>query len=625
MRSTPRSRAGTLFAIFALLLAAMVAVGPAPTAGADDLERQQLEGWAQFLEREGPSHASGNRPELGPTITGNPTTATIHVRVGLYYSYTATGARAEFATLQHPVVRLSNTAGAVRVLDQRTGKKIATMEPGQVFEVRADGAGYAVAGPGGALGVYAGPVRFAPTDAANLFQVESIERINNVTYASYLKPRYRGAMEVARGNATVAGKVNLVNIVELEHYVRGVVVNESPASFHVEALKAQATAARGYAVANIGRYQRLGYPFDLVDSPASQVYRGATSEQPRGNDAADGTRALVASYQGKIITAYYSSSMGGHTENVEWSFNEPNTKFPGDNTTPYLRGVYDGAGAAPTFADEAGVRAFWTAPQPQTFDSCERTGNRFARWRMDIPAATIEARLKTVPHTVVSGSATGAVTGVAVQQRMDASGRIGVARVTLTGGVVDIKGWRNVRAMFGTTAKPEPAICSTRITPANFPLTNPSVLDTYTKADGSFGGVIAHGGGFGHNIGLSQFGAHGRGLAGQHFIQILKGYYSGVDIGSFPVTIERGQGDGPPTLRQQFATPTGQGVLEIRPQGLTGLRIHINETYDISLTAEDLAQEVVRLDIGAYLHPGLNVIQYNPVGDGSATALVIVE
>jgi hypothetical protein len=66
--------------------------------------------------------------------------------------------------------------------------------------------------------------------------------------------------------------------------------------------------------------------------------------------------------------------------------------------------------------------------------------------------------------------------------------------------------------------------------------------------------------------------------------------------------------------------------LEIRPEGLKGLRVHINGTYDISLTGEDLAGDIVRLDVTQYLQAGTNVIQYNPVGrGGSATVLVIVE
>ena len=173
------------------------------------------------------------------------------------------------------------------------------------FEVRYDAAssGYVVTGPEGTAGAYAGPIYFRPSSPDNLFRVESIRRLNASTV-----PLYRGAVEVSRGSATAAGSVNVVNVLELESYVRGVVTNESPASFYVEALKAQAVAARGYAVSNLGRFVKQGLPFDLDDSTSSQVYRGVTSEHTKGDQAVAETRSLVASYRGRIIGALYSSS-----------------------------------------------------------------------------------------------------------------------------------------------------------------------------------------------------------------------------------------------------------------------------------------------------------------------------
>jgi stage II sporulation protein D len=104
----------------------------------------------------------------------------------------------------------------------------------------------------------------------------------------------------------------------VEDYVPGVVANESIASFAIEALKAQAVAARGYAIANIGNYIARGYPFDIVDSSASQVYRGVISEHLNAVRAASDTTGLVASSNGRIISAMYSSSFGGHSEHNEW-------------------------------------------------------------------------------------------------------------------------------------------------------------------------------------------------------------------------------------------------------------------------------------------------------------------
>jgi SpoIID/LytB domain protein len=317
--------------------------------------------------------------------------------------------------------------------------------------------------------------------------------------------------------------------------------------------------------------------------------------------------------------------MGGHTENNEWIFNSPSSQFPGTNAEPYLRGVYDGEGAAPDFGGEAAAAQFWKNPQPQTFDECQRVRNRFARWQLRIPAATIKSRLTAGRFVLESGTTAGQVTGVEVVQRMAASGRIGVARVRLTTGSVLVKGWENLRRVLGTAAANTTDCRGTTIA-ANFVVNNPSVVEPFTNADGTFGGVVAYGGGWGHNVGLSQFGAHGRGLAGQNFIQILKGYYTGVDVGSYPIDIGREPGGGPPTLRQEFFAPAGRGTLEIRPDGLKGLRVHVNGTHDLSLDAADLAGGVVRLDLTQYLQVGTNVIQYNPVGrDGSATVLVIVD
>ena len=611
------NRAARLAALAGLLLCG--AAGAYAQTPEEDLEALQ-----EHQAEHGQSHASGGQPELGPQLIGNPTSAVTLVRIGLRYSFTAAGAFSEFLSFHHPFVRLTNTQDSVHILDLSTQKQIAVMEPGMAFEVRYDPAtsAYVVTGPEGEVGSYAGPVYFRPSSPDNLFRVESIRRFNAATV-----PVYRGAFEVSRGSATAAGSVNLVNVLDLENYVRGVVTNESPASFHVEALKAQAVAARGYAVSNLGRFVRQGLPFDLDDSTSSQVYRGVTSEHPRGDQAVAETRSLVASYRGRIIGALYSSSMGGHTENNEWIFNFPSSSFPGANAEPYLRGVYDGEGTPPDFSTEAGVAQFWKSPQPQTFDECQRVRNRFARWQIRLTAAVIRSRLTAGRFVLESGTLTSAsqVTGVEVVRRMAGSGRIGIARVRLTTGSVLVRGWENLRRVLGTTAVSTTDCRGTTIT-SNFVLNNPSVVEPFFNADGSFGGVMAYGGGWGHNVGLSQFGAHGRGLAGQNFIQILKGYYTGVDVGSYPIDIGREPGAGPPTLRQEFVSPSGRGTLEIRPDGLKGLRVHINETYDLSLNEADLAGGVVRVDVTPYLQPGANLIQYNPVGrHGSATVLVVVE
>lgn len=624
----PSLRAGVLASILAALQA-----GAPPRVAADPPEDQQLEdSWIASIEEHGRSHASGERPELGPGLVGNPTQAVVALRVGLHYSFTATGAFSEFATLHHPAVRVGATLGTVHARDRATGHLIGVLEPGIVFEVRHDGTGFVVEADGQPLGTFAGPVRFQPTEASEELRAESILR-TNILGGPPVMPRYRGALEVARGSITPAGRVNLVNVIELESYVPGVVANESPASFHIEALKAQATAARGYAVANIGRFAALGHPFDIVDSASSQVYRGIVSEHPNAVQAASATRGLVAVYQGRIISALYSSSFGGHSESNEWIFNSPSSQLPGTNVEPYLRGIFDGEGVPPDFTNPAELTAFWSAQQPLTYDSCARVNNRFSRWRIVVPAVAappnaargIKGRLPG-RHVVISGDTSGAITDVQLTTRMTASARAAVVRVVLTSGVVEVRGWDNLRFVFGRTAASTPMNCGTAAA-VDFTLNNPSLIEPVWNTDGTVREVVSSGGGWGHNVGLSQFGAHGRGRAGQTFQQILHAYYTDIDISSYSIDIGRAGGSGPPTLRQEFVSPEGFGTLEVRPRdGLKKLVVHVNEIADIVLDEEDLSVPVVRVDLGPYLVPGSNVVQYNPVGNrGSATVNVIID
>lgn len=120
----------------------------------------------------------------------------------------------------------------------------------------------------------------------------------------------RGLVEVRAGT----GGVTAVNILNLEDYLRGVVPNElSPGLFpQLEALKAQAVAARTYALRNMGQYRERGY--DICATPACQVYRGFSTEHPLTDQAIAETAGVAARYRGELINALYTSTCGGHTE-----------------------------------------------------------------------------------------------------------------------------------------------------------------------------------------------------------------------------------------------------------------------------------------------------------------------
>jgi stage II sporulation protein D len=136
---------------------------------------------------------------------------------------------------------------------------------------------------------------------------------------------YRGRIEVF---TNTHGSLTVVNVLGLEDYVRGVVANElSPGGYPaLEALKAQAIAARTYAMRNRGQFLSQG--FDVLPTTRSQVYRGLSSEQPLSTRAVDETRGLIATYNGEPINALYTSTCGGRSEDAEKIFNQ---------AVPYLK------------------------------------------------------------------------------------------------------------------------------------------------------------------------------------------------------------------------------------------------------------------------------------------------
>ena len=192
----------------------------------------------------------------------------------------------------------------------RVGSK--SVKPGRNYIVRRVGSRIVIKTPGGKrIARSSGVIRV--TGANGL-----------VTVAG--KGVYRDVIEYRPG---LSGGVTAVNRVELENYIRGVVPNESPGSWPIEALKAQAVAARSYALGT-GTGNAV---FDHYDTVASQVYGGYSSEQAKTNRAVARTSGEVLRHNGKVIVAYFHSTSGGHTEN--------NENVWGGQPLGYIRGVPD--------------------------------------------------------------------------------------------------------------------------------------------------------------------------------------------------------------------------------------------------------------------------------------------
>lgn len=147
---------------------------------------------------------------------------------------------------------------------------------------------------------------------------------------------YRGQVTVQPA-VTKAGLV-AINTLPVEEYLYGVIKMEISPAWPEEAVKAQAVAARTYALYSRNKHGADGY--DIAATTEDQVYGGYDSEDPRGNKAVDDTRGLVMTYQGRLIAAYFHSSGGGYTENSEnvWG-----------TYLPYLRAMPDYDQESPQF------------------------------------------------------------------------------------------------------------------------------------------------------------------------------------------------------------------------------------------------------------------------------------
>lgn len=126
-------------------------------------------------------------------------------------------------------------------------------------------------------------------------------------FVSVKRKWYRGHFELINDGMGLT----VINDIPIEKYLQGVVPSEMPPSWEHEAHKAQAIAARSYAVANLGKRGKYGY--DLKDTPEDQAYGGASAETVGTNNAVSETEGIVLVYDGKIIPAFYSASAGGQT------------------------------------------------------------------------------------------------------------------------------------------------------------------------------------------------------------------------------------------------------------------------------------------------------------------------
>jgi len=272
-----------------------------------------------------------------------------------------------------------------------------------------------------------------------------------------------------RGSLVVTpqpGGLLVVNDVDLESYVKSVVPSEVPPAWPKEALRAQAIIARTYAL-----YHTRGAPrFDVVSSVQSQVYRGYAAENPRTSEAVDDTRGVIVRSNGRpAFTPYHSTSSGPTEDAIEvWGIDEP-----------YLKGV-----ECP-FDEESA----------------------YHRWDRRFRFAAIESALRR------HGYAIGHLATVTPLAR-NRSGRVSMVRLLHSEGELVLRG-ETLRRVLGYQALP-----SMRF----------DVVDVGWSADGRDAEVRIEGGGWGHGVGLCQWGMKTLAERGWTAERIIAYYYPGTSV-----------------------------------------------------------------------------------------------
>jgi stage II sporulation protein D len=321
----------------------------------------------------------------------------------------------------------------------------------------------------------------------------SVRAGSGVLRVAAMRPFVRIAGRDYRGEvllrATDRGTVTAANLVDIESYLLGVVPRElgqRPPS-EIEAVKAQAIAARTYAVGNLGGRESQG--FDFYATVMDQVYGGLADEDSVSTRAVAETRGEIITHAGRPILAYYASTCGGRTAAIEES-------WPWRAPLPYLKSVSDRVPGTDRFYCDTSNRFHWTT-----------------RWTREELLAVLGQTLRA--HTggaVQSVQRVSAVDVVATNASERATIRLTADGVAYTLRADSLR-W---------VLRPQPGAAI---------LNSSRVLAVDADvAGGEVRALEIQGGGWGHAIGMCQVGAMGRARAGQTYRQILAAYYTGTEI-----------------------------------------------------------------------------------------------
>lgn len=340
-------------------------------------------------------------------------------------------------------------------------------------------------------------------------------------------PSYVGLLRLEN----FGGKLRLSLRLSLDQYLRGVLEAEMPASYHPEALKCQALAARTYALK-----PRISHEKDHANVCDSylccQYFAGSPRAlDPRIEAAVSNTASQVLTYGDEPILALFSSNAGGHTENYENCFSDPLTgQFP-PAPLPYLRGVSECRGEKPfAYQGAALIKHLYESARRGENPTLDSWTPKF-HWRVEIDADSLEAHMHNVVKKLTVGDTApfvipppGARFGHIEKLEVIKRGVSGVAvemAIRTSHGDWLLKKELTIRKAFANPEANLARLNSARILiDHHYEGAKPNLLKSISIA----------GLGFGHGVGLQQTGAQGFARAGFSYREILAHYFPGTAI-----------------------------------------------------------------------------------------------
>lgn len=474
-------------------------------------------------------------------------------------------------------------ANKLSVIDSATGYSAPLKENSQILKVTSENNLFRIYTDNTLVAQnLTGPIMIRPIEDKNFIEISGLKRKGK-------QAAYRGIIELVRSSKDPS-KFSAVNVLSLKNYLRGVVPNEMPVRFGLEALKAQTVAARNYTVAP----RVKAYPeFDVCDSVACQVYFGANTEDELSDRAINETDGIIASdNENKPILALYSSTAGGYTESYEFAFSDPNTRIFPSTPVHYLSATPDNEDFGTLDTNEKAERFYLS--KPEAFDD----QSPYYRWSKDWTESELE---KVLSKTMVSQSATGFITPALTKS--DDFGKLKSIKVLqrgISGKVIKLQ----IETDKNTFTVQKELVIRRCFQKNGISLPSANFVINYIEANTPV--YKFWGGGFGHGVGLSQWGAGKMASLGYTYDEILRHYYKGIKLSTIPKKLSPYK----ITNDEIFLDKSEKAEIVINNHGqYKKLIVYINNK---ELNVK-LKEDTTKIDISKYTEKGINKISYLPV------------